>query len=87
MIDGSEGLRCGGDGFSDGFFGSDVHDDAEDAGLGEFGGEFVDGRLGGANCGFEVPEGEARAAVFEEGAGGREGEGAGAAGDYGRWRG
>lgn len=80
VVDCAEGLRGGGYGFGDGVGRGDVDDDGEDPDRGEFGGEFGYGRLGGPDCRFEVPEGEACGAVFEKGARGGEGEGAGAAG-------
>jgi hypothetical protein len=53
---------------------------AEDAGGGEFGGQGVDCGERGAQGAFEVPEAEARGAVFEQGSGAGEAEGAGTAG-------
>lgn len=74
-------LGTGFDGFGDGVVVRDIDADAQDALGGEVGGEGEDGGLGGAECGFKVPEAEAGGAVFEEGASGGEAEGAGATGD------
>ena len=78
VVDGAHGFDGGGDAFGDGWGGGDVDFDAEDPGGREIGREGYDGGLRGAECGLQVPEAEAGAAVFEKGAGGAEGQGAGA---------
>lgn len=80
VIQRSDGGENGGDSCGYGLGVGDVDGYTEDARGGEVCGEGVDGRGGGAEGGVEVPEDGGGGAVFEEGTGGGEAEGAGAAG-------
>jgi hypothetical protein len=80
VVDGAEGADGGVEAFLHAFGGGHVDGYAEDADGGEFGGQGCDCGEGGAEGAFEVPEAEARGAVFEHSAGAGEAEGAGAAG-------
>lgn len=57
------------------FFRGDIAGEIYDAGGGEVGAENLNGRLGRDKGGFEVKEGDAAGAMFEESAGGSESEG------------
>lgn len=81
MLDAAEMLDRGGHGLGDAGSVGDVDGDAEDARRGEVLSQGCDGCQGGAECGFQIPDDEARGAVLEEGARGAEAEGSSAARD------